>query len=224
VYDNGSWKTFDEIGTIPFLGGGYEDGGISSRFNVDNDPYPIPPGREPDDENYEWIIFIAVGVTVAVILIGVVIGYARYQRSELLNNLNRKKMYEMIKARPGIHFSELQRELDLKQGVLSYHLNVLEKNEFVKSIQDGTYRRFYLFDDKIELEFRLHEMQEKILMVISQKPGITQSKISKALGRNKMVINYHLKILLETGILHMEREGRETHCYIDDPTYLMAAA
>lgn len=225
LFHDGDWKTFDEIGEIPSLGGSFEDSDQESRFRLKKEPFPIPPDREPTEEfpTLMVIIIITAGL-LSVVLVGGSFGYARHKRSELLNNLNRKHLFELIKEKPGIHFSEIQRELDLKQGVLSYHLNVLEKNEFIKSIQDGTYRKFYLFEDKIELEFHLHEMQEKILMVINQKPGITQSKISKALGRNRMVINYHLKILLETGILHVEREGRETHCYISDPNYILATA
>jgi len=149
--------------------------------------------------------------------------YARRKESELMDNANRKRLFEIIKERSGIHFSELQRELDLKQGVLSYHLNILEKNELIRSVQDGIYRRFYLYDEKIGPEFRLHEMQRKIIYIVQQRPGITQTKISRRLGRSKIVINYHLRILIEVGILLMEREGRETHCYIIDNGYNLAA-
>jgi predicted transcriptional regulator len=225
VYHEGEWKTFDEIGEIPSLGGSFEFTSKETRFKLKKEPFPVPPDREATSEfPLLMLIIIITTIIIVVLLIAGSFGYARHKRNELLNNLNRKHLFELITAKPGIHFSEIQRKLDLKQGVLSYHLNVLEKNEFIKSIQDGTYRRFYLYDDKIELEFHLHEMQEKILMVINQRPGITQSKISKALGRNRMVINYHLKILLETGILHVEREGRETHCYINDPNFIMASA
>ncbi|MGA1872903.1 MAG: winged helix-turn-helix transcriptional regulator [Thermoplasmatota archaeon] len=225
VHHDGGWKSFEDIGTITILGGGYEDTDPESRYNMARSTLPQPTGLKGSDDDILFIIVIAA-ISIVFVMIAILIPafYARHKRSELLNNLNRKHLYDTIKGTPGIHFSELQRELDLKQGVLSYHLNVLEKNEMIKSVQDGTYRRFYLYDEKIEFEFRLHEMQKKILFIISQKPGITQSKISKRLGRNRMVVNYHLKILLETGILHMEREGRETHCYMTDIGYSIASA
>ncbi|MGA1820609.1 MAG: winged helix-turn-helix transcriptional regulator [Thermoplasmatota archaeon] len=225
IFDDGAWKTFDEIGTIPTLGGGFEQTGANSRYNLGKEPRPVPTGLKRDRQDIRPIIVLIGSIILVLIIVSILLSlYARHKRNELLENMNRKHLIDIIKEKPGIHFSELQRELDLKQGVLSYHLNVLEKNELIKSVQDGTFRRFYLYDDKIEFEFRLHEMQKNILFIISQRPGITQSNISKKLGRNRMVVNYHLKILLETGILHMEREGRETHCYLTDAGYHWAGA
>jgi len=220
IYEKGTWKTFDEIGSIPTLGGSFEKTEATSRYDLGSEPRPVPVGLRENEYDIRPVLAIIGSLILLMIIVLLLLTmYARHRRSELLDNMNRKHLFEVIKEKPGIHFSELQRELDLKQGVLSYHLNVLEKNELVKSVQDGTFRRFYLYDEKIEFEFRLHEMQKKILFIISQRPGITQSNISKRLGRNRMVVNYHLKILLETGILHMEREGRETHCYLTEAGY-----
>jgi predicted transcriptional regulator len=49
--------------------------------------------------------------------------------------------------------------------------------------------------------------------IVKQDPGITQSGISEKMGKNKMVINYHIKILKDVGLLAVERNGRETNCF-----------
>ncbi len=225
IYHEGSWKSFHEVGEIQDLSSGPEDQMLGTRFKMDYMDRTVP--EIEDEEEPPWIttILVAGSITLIILLIVIVMfSYARHERKELLDNLNRRGIFELIKSSPGIHFSEMRRELDLKQGVLSYHINILEKNEFIKSIQDGAYRRFYLYDDKIEFSFKLQDIQKLILKAITETPGITQSKISKLIGRNKMIVNYHMKILLETGILQIEREGRETHCYITESGLSLAEA
>ena len=103
--------------------------------------------------------------------------------------------------------------MELKSGTLAHHLNVLEDNEFIKSVQDGRYRRFFLYEQKQPLKFRLSKVQERIMALIRDHPGITISDISSEVGSNRMVVNYHAKILQEAGLISLEREGRSNHCY-----------
>jgi predicted transcriptional regulator len=139
--------------------------------------------------------------------------YARAREKSVLDNVNRKLIFEAIKVQPGIHFMALSEQLGLAIGVISHHLNILEKSNLIKSMQDGKYRRFYLFDDKIEYKLVLTSIQQTILYIVKQDPGITQSGISEKMGKNKMVINYHIKILKDVGLLAVERNGRETNCF-----------
>ena len=217
VHYDGSWKRFEDVGLLPFLGGGPEDGGVYSRFFIGEDDLPplSSDGKQDDGECISYS-FLWILLPILMLLILAPALYAHHRRKNLLNNLNRKTIFETIREDPGIYFSEIQRIRGLKQGVLSYHLNLLENNEMIKSIQVGKYRRFYLFDEKIEFKFKMHDLQIKIIDIVTTKPGISQSKISRQLGRNRMVINYHIRILFETGIIYFEREGRETHCFVAD--------
>jgi predicted transcriptional regulator len=97
---------------------------------------------------------------------------------------------------------------------LSYHLNVLEKHELIKSTQDGNNRRFYLYDDKIVPTVTLSDIQEKIIRTIYDRPGISQSTISKELGKSKALVNYHMRILRSLGIVNVEKVSGVTQCYI----------
>lgn len=207
---NEEWIRTDDELFLPYLGGQVPEDGSRSRFNFDIDDLPLPLPeivKEEVPDLVPQIVFISL---TTVYLTGIsIVFFARHNRDELLDNMNRKALFDAIKDNPGIHYKALQRKLDLKQGVLSYHLNKLEKNEIIKSVQDGNKRRFYLYEDRIEFQFRLHEVQESILQLICRKPGLSQTKISKSLGRNKMVVNYHLRILSDAGIVSFEKEGRE---------------
>jgi predicted transcriptional regulator len=178
-----------------------------------------PPGELPKEKrrgitDNHFMLFMAMGIILAFI-IGTV-SYTRLKRRNILDNLNRKNIYDLVKSNPGIHFKKILRKLDFQPGALSYHLNVLETEEYVKSIQDGNYRRFYLFGVKSDFKIMLTSIQLRILSVVNERPGISQTKISRKIGKNRMIVNYHVKILNDAGIISLEKKGRESKCYLTD--------
>jgi predicted transcriptional regulator len=139
--------------------------------------------------------------------------FTRLRTRSLIDNANRSRIIEVITEEPGIHFRELSRRLGLKQGVLSYHLNVLEKHEMIKSVQDSNNRRFYLIGVKVEKKIFLTEIQQSIIGIIYDSPGISQSAISRQLGRSKALINYHLRILKDASLVYVEKDKGITSYY-----------
>lgn len=69
--------------------------------------------------------------------------YTRLGGDKLLANKMRRKIFKAIASNPGIHFSSLMETLNLKNGVLAYHLSVLEKEDYISSTKEGLYRRFW---------------------------------------------------------------------------------
>jgi len=208
VNENGSWMPYNETEDPQLL---FESPG----FQLDPDDLPdISPHRETVPKQQEGNDYIIIAVTVgAIIVIVGTFSYTRLKRKAILDNLNRKNIYERIKTKPGIHVKALARELNLKPGTLSYHINILEKEEFIKSHQDGIYRRFYLFGTKRDLKMVLSSIQYKILKAVNDQPGISQSDISRTIGKNRMLIHYHLKILDDVGILTYVKSGRKSSWY-----------
>jgi predicted transcriptional regulator len=205
-YSNGSWFP------NPLLGGD-TFGEFSLGLNIND-----LPKRRPGEDGYaptRGFPYFTLGIisTVVILLALGTFSYSRLKRRSILDNLNRKNIFELIKKDPGIHFKKILRELNFKPGALSYHLNVLEKEEYIKSIQDGNYRRFYLFGAKSDFKIMLTSIQLRILSVVDERPGISQTKISDAIGKNRMIVNYHVKILLDAGILSLEKSGRESQCF-----------
>ncbi|MFW3145299.1 MAG: winged helix-turn-helix transcriptional regulator [Thermoplasmatota archaeon] len=177
------------------------------------------PYRPDDDENVTGLqiaVFIAIGFLVMVSIICILAFYIhmRVREKNLLDNVRRKMIFDLVRKKSGIHFMAIQKSLDLAVGSLSHHLNLLEKHQVIKSVQDGKYRRFYLYDERIEYKLDLNSLQEMILFIIKKDPGISQTQISKEVGKNKMVVNYHVRILKDIGLISLERDGRETHCFI----------
>ncbi len=183
--------------------------------SIKSEDLPSAP-RSPDnglDLARSLPIIIIIGVIT--LFLGSVL-YQRINRAVKINNVRRRLIYELVRDTPGIHFTALMRELDLKPGVASYHINRLEKEELIKSHQDGMYRRFFLFDEKVEMRLRLSDLQSLILDTIKDEPGISQIEISRLIGKSKVVINYHVRFLRDLGVLVIEKDGRETHCFVTE--------
>jgi predicted transcriptional regulator len=207
-YEN-EWTLFNEI---IFTEIGLKEG-PPQTYSLNEFPEDVAP--TPHEEKHT--VSIALIIIFASIIVSLFIGsflYQRVNRAVKLNNARRKMIYERIHQNPGIHFSALMKDLDLKPGVASYHINRLEKMELIKSYQDGMYRRFYLFEDKVEMKIMLSDLQKLIVTTVQDEPGISQVNISRMIGKSKVVINYHVRFLRDLGILVLERDGRMTHCYL----------
>jgi predicted transcriptional regulator/uncharacterized protein YegL len=171
-------------------------------------------GEEEDGAPFIFLFAPLIILVVAVILGLIIFAYTRIRREDLLNQENRKKIYEYITDNPGEHFRALQRAVDLEVGVLSHHLNVLEKEQLIVSEQDGNNRRFWAAGVKHDLDqVHLSRIQENILKQIDKDPGITQAQIAKKIGVSRKVVFYHVKFLRNAGIVREEKEKRKTHYY-----------
>ncbi|MBN1390146.1 MAG: VWA domain-containing protein [Candidatus Thermoplasmatota archaeon] len=192
----------------------------------DNDPISeddyegnggIIPALTDDDDGISMIMVLLVMLSfiVVLVIVGLVIfGYTRIRREDLLNQENRKKIYEHITDNPGEHFRGLQRAVDLEVGVLSHHLNVLEKEQLIVSEQDGSNRCFWAAGVKHDTDkVRLSRVQENILKEIHEDPGITQSQIAKNMGVSRKVIFYHVKFLRNAGVVREEKDSKRSHYY-----------
>ena len=115
-------------------------------------------------------------------------------------------------------------DLHLQMGVLTHHLNMLEQQQYIKSVQDGMYRRFYPKHAQVNSGLILSEVQEQILRAVQSTPGISQSEVARKLGLARKVVSYHMKILTDAGFVHQEHQGRESRCFYLDGLELEGAA
>ena len=67
--------------------------------------------------------------------------------------------------------------------------------------------------------FRICEfsgMQEIVLEHIRAEPGTNQNELARRMGVSSQVANYHIRNLVAAGMVRLERDGRETRCYLND--------
>lgn len=185
---------------------GHQDVTVDATMSPVSGPTPQPsPTPTPP-----YLLYAAV---LTIIVVTSVVMYSKIKRDNLLKHAVRRRIHEYVRDNPGAHYRAILDDLDLSMGVLTYHLNRLEKGEYLRSRQDGMYRRFFVTGRRTEVRFFLSDIQESILSTIRENQGISQSGIAESIGVTRKVVNYHVRILDQAGLVYMEERGREVACF-----------
>ncbi|MBM4248443.1 MAG: hypothetical protein FJ149_03235 [Euryarchaeota archaeon] len=110
----------------------------------------------------------------------------------------------------GEHYTALKRALRLSNSVIVYHLLVLEREGFIKSLRDGTMKRFYLVSVKTpEVRKRTpEEIDAEILAVVEQRPGMTHKDLMEHLVVSNDVVKYHTRKLVRARRMLSSKDGK----------------
>ncbi|MCD6461977.1 MAG: helix-turn-helix domain-containing protein [Thermoplasmata archaeon] len=143
--------------------------------------------------------------------------FVRLEREKVLDNFIRGEIYGYVLGNPGCSFSDITSSLDLSNGVASYHLSVLVREGFLRTLKDGIRRRYYPMNTLVKKgRYIPSRLQKDIIRYLREHPGAGQSEVARALGESKQVIHYHMGVLRERGLVRVEREGRRTLCFLTD--------
>lgn len=134
----------------------------------------------------------------------------------------RKRIYDHIRLNPGVHFREVQRNLDLAVGQLDFHVNSMIKGEVIVKEMEAGNARFYVRDrfsrdEKKALSVLRRDIPRGIVLYLLDRPGSSPSKILEAFSITNATLSYHLRKLEKSGILKAEAEGRSRHYSVTDP-------
>ncbi len=137
--------------------------------------------------------------------------YMRMSKKDIVEHYTRGEILGYIKQNPGESYNNIKRDLEMSNGKLAYHLSVLEKGGFLKSVTDGMYRRYYPKKMKVTTYGRITSVQEEILRRIEETPAITQKDLSKLVSLSTATINYHIRKLTNKGLITSSRTGIFVH-------------
>ena len=145
--------------------------------------------------------------------------YTKIHKDKVLDHFTRGRVYEYIRNNPGSHYSLIKRELSLNNGGLTYHLRTLEREELIRSRRVGIYKLFYTTKAQVPetIGLGLTKLQKAIVEAISKNPGISQTEIgAKIEGKSQRTVSHHIKTMARKGLIVLEKDGRETKCYLAD--------
>ena len=123
--------------------------------------------------------FVGCGIGIAAFLGATEVGYfslislflplyVRLKKKDVLSHFTRGQIFGYIQANPGTHYNAIIQDLRLHNGVGAYHLSVLEREGFIRSLRDGIYKRFYPSTMRIpEKRLHLSRIQRDIFEVIN---------------------------------------------------------
>jgi len=137
--------------------------------------------------------------------------YSKMKNIEILDNYLRGKIMGILQLNPGLNYSSIKEELQISNGTLSYHLKMMEKENFIKSERDGLYKRFYTVNSK---KYPSISTEEQILGILRRNPGINQKKIAQMIGKNNVNVHRVLHKLNDSGLIKIIKNGFSTNCYL----------
>jgi predicted transcriptional regulator len=138
-------------------------------------------------------------------------------KDEPLDLEARRRVYQAIARHPGIHLRELERRTSLALGDLRYHLDYLEARQLINSLTDG-YRKAYFptqgvfLQDRRTLSLLRQRVPRQIVLLLLRKETVDYEGLAATLGLSKPTLSFHLKKLVESGLITGERvEGRNVY-------------
>ena len=137
--------------------------------------------------------------------------YSKLNSSDILGNISRGEIYNLITENPGITLSGITRELKLKTGTALHHTRVLEREGYIKSKKAGKSRRYYIMGVKAT---GFNEVQDRILSKLQGQPGISQSELASDLDLSRQLVSYHMKGLISSEVVKSEKVGNKCRCFL----------
>jgi WD40 repeat protein/predicted transcriptional regulator len=205
-------------------------GSTTQGFDIVADIPPEPPAAPPGVP--APVVGASLTITVALGIVGLLAAatepgkykllsllfiplYSRINKDAALDHETRGMIRGCIIADPGIHYSEIIRRLDLRNGTAAYHLQTLEREGIIKSRSDGRFRRFYPADMKfIGSHIRPTKLQKIILETIQEKEGLSQIDIAKTLDISYAIVHREIKRMTLIGMIRLHRHGISMKCYL----------
>lgn len=148
--------------------------------------------------------------------------YAKITRAEVFDNSVRERIFDAIRANPGLSASDLARLADVSWGTTIYHLDVLEQTRMVTSLRKGRYRRYFengasLGASKDVVALLRNPVTAGVVTTLQSVPGATQKELAAATNMSPQALHWHLARLVANGIVRKEREGRVVRHFTQVP-------
>ena len=116
-----------------------------------------------------------------------------------------QKLLLCIDENPGIRYRELLRLINFSNGVLSYHVNKLEKLDLVNVERKNRLTRFFPRNISNEVMGILGNLRNQtsyeIMKLISERGPISQQEIVKSTRKAASTISWRMKKLLDDNII-----------------------
>jgi len=135
-----------------------------------------------------------------------------------------QKLLLFIGENPGIRYRELLRLINSSNGVLSYHINKLEKMELVNVDRKSRITRFFPRNISNEIMVLLgilrNQTSYEIMKLLYESGPVSQSEIVKYTRKSASTISWYIKKLLGDNIIYI-RNKQGTYDGNNDISYKM---
>jgi predicted transcriptional regulator len=150
-------------------------------------------------------------VLVAIPLVGRLAGQ---EQERLLQSALRRQIVELVRENPGIPIGELRKRLPVGWGTLYHHLIKLERSGLLRAAVSGRRRLLYpgdagpLGNDPDARSILRGRTAQRLARAIVARPGRSVADIVDEMAESPRVIYYHLKRMLDAGLVTSSSETR----------------
>lgn len=147
-------------------------------------------------------------------------GIRKIYPKNVLDHPQRKEVYDIIVAKPGIDLGRIGKALDLNRETLRYHIDLLVSSNKIVVMKDHGIIRYYENHGRYGiLERRVlahlwNPTAELILSIVLSNPGITQGDIAGRLAVASPTVHWYMQRFAADEIVTIRRTGRLTNYYI----------
>lgn len=138
--------------------------------------------------------------------------YINSSTAEIFDTLPelQQKLLLFISENPGIRYRELLRLINSSNGVLSYHINKLEKMELVNVDRKSRITRFFPrnVSNEIMVLFGIlrNQTSYEIMKLLYESGPVSQSEIVKYTRKSASTISWYVKKLLGDNIIYIKNK------------------
>lgn len=141
---------------------------------------------------------------------------------EPLDLESRRRLFEYLEANPGTHMRELERALGMSTGMLTYHLDYLERAGLIR-VEDAGYRKHYFVaaqfrpDERSVIALLRQPTPRRILIALLTAQSLSFQELLATIGVAKSTLSFHLHKLTTTNLVTVRRQEREHHYAVGEP-------
>ena len=145
--------------------------------------------------------------------------YTKMERSDILNQSTRNDIYTQVATKPGVNYSAIKSKLALGTSSLVYHLEVLEREGYIRSKKEMGRKMFFprstvTPSDPLSSILPPSPIQEKIIGYLKEKGQRTRKEIEEALSLKRQTVSYSIRNLERKGLVKTRGKGRNDLCEI----------
>jgi predicted transcriptional regulator len=141
-------------------------------------------------------------------------GFRRIARSNILTSVIRNTLYSLIRSRPGISFVDLLQETGISRGALTYHLTLMRISGKIVPLEDHGITGYFENSGKYDrneqkiLKYLHQDTDRLILFTLARNPLLSRRDFEKVLGVSGPTVSWHMKRLIDDGLLSIRKDGR----------------
>ena len=147
--------------------------------------------------------------------------YNRVKAEGSFENGTRRRIFDVVRARPGQSIAEISAAVGVSHSTASYHLDRLLEFSLLAATQDGNKTRFfvnggaYTEEERRVLTALSNAETRRVLAVLLAHPGSYRAELTALLSVSSPTVNWHLARLLAASLVREEHRGRNRYLFAD---------